>query len=166
MAIDALQALLDRAQIQDVLMRYFHGIDSGDRGLVRSCFTEDVAAHYEGRTPVRGVEALIAQIVLFDNLASGACRISTHFAGNLQFKEITGDHAETETNGFAFLVNADGSSVAMRSLRHLDRWRREKGEWKIAARLHTLDWSCDVPCTFARVFAQKLNKLPAQLLPD
>ena len=164
MANATVQALLDRAEIHDVLMRYFHGVDSGDREIVRSCFTEDVAAHYDRREPVKGVDALIAQIVLFDNLSSGACKVSTHFSGNLQFRQIAGDRAETETNVFAFLVARDGGSVAMRSLRHIDRLRRQDGKWKIYARLHTLDWSCDVPCTFARSFGQKLTKVPAHLV--
>jgi hypothetical protein len=160
--IAKLQNLIDRAAIQDVLMRYFHAADSGDKDAVRSCFTSDVVATYEGRTPVTGVDALIAQIALFDNLASGACKVSTHFAGNLQFKEIAGDRAETVTNAFAFLVSREGDTVAVRSLRYLDRLRCEGGDWKIAERLHTLDWSCNLPCAFARAFQEKLNVFPGQ----
>ena len=161
---DGMQALLDRAAIHDLHMRYFHACDSGDRALVRGCFTEDVAAHFEGREPVRGVDALIAQMAIFDNLHSGACRIATHFAGNLQFCEIAADDAQTVMNVFAFLVKPDGTSVAMRSLRYLDRLRRRQGEWKVASRFHTLDWSCDVPCTFARMFAQKPMRIPDYLV--
>lgn len=157
-----IQNLIDRAAIHDVAMRYFHGADRADKALVRSCFTEDVQAHYEGRPPAHGADALLAQIALFDNLASGACRISTHFAGNLQYKAVAGDGAETEINAFAFLVNAvQGSDqVAMRSLRYLDRWVRQPGGWKIAARVHTLDWSCEVPASFAKSFGQRLNGFP------
>jgi hypothetical protein len=157
------QRLLDRADIEDVLMLYFNAVDRGDKVTARRCFTEDVIAQYEGRPEVRGVDKLLDQIALFENLASGACRVSTHFAGNLQFKEIAGDHAEIEVNAFAFLVNQDGKSVAMRSLRYLDRLRRVDAQWKISERLHTLDWSCDVPCTFARPIAQKLTGFPAHL---
>jgi len=155
------QVLLDRAAIHDVLMRYFHAADNGDKAAVRACFTEDVVAQYEGRTLVRGVDALLSQIALFENLASGVCRISTHFAGNLQFNEVRGDRAETVTNALAFMVKADGTTVAMRSLRYLDQLRRERGRWKIAARFHTLDWSSDVPCAFARAFSRKPTGFPA-----
>jgi hypothetical protein len=160
-ARDNVQTLCDRAAIQDVLMRYFNAADRGQKDLVRSCFTEDVWAQYEGRPPVRGVDALLSQIALFGNLASGACRISTHFAGNLVFKDLSADRAEIEHNVFAFLVDEHGATVAMRSLRHMDRLRREQGQWKIFARLHTLDWSCQLPCSFARPFAQKLQEIPA-----
>jgi hypothetical protein len=154
-----IETLLNRTAIHDVLMRYFHAADGGDRDAMRDCFTEDVVATYEGRPRVQGVDALIAQIVLFENLASGHCRISTHFAGNLQFWEVADDHAEAAMNVIAFLVDREGKTVAMRSLRYLDRLRLERGQWRIAARVHTLDWSCDLPCAFARSFTEKISSL-------
>ena len=45
--------LLDRAAIQDVIARYFQGIDRCDPDQVRSCFTDDVQAHYDERPPIR-----------------------------------------------------------------------------------------------------------------
>lgn len=162
-----IRKLMDRTAIHDVVMRYFHGADRADKALVRSCFAEDVQAHYHERAPVRGADALIAQIALFDNLASGACKIATHFVGNLRFSQLDGDHAETETHAFAFLINpAHGSGsdqVAMRSLRYLDRWVRAAGQWKIATRVHTLDWSCEMPASFAKSLAQRVNAFPEAL---
>jgi hypothetical protein len=155
-----LQSLLNRIAIKDVLMRYFNAADHGDKDGVRSCFTDDVWAQYEGREAVRGIDALLNQITLFDNLDSGACKISTHFAGNLVFKGLSSDSAETENNAFAFLVNASGATVAVRSLRYLDRLRREQGQWKICARIHTLDWSGELPCSFSRIFTEKITQLP------
>ncbi|AZG08235.1 nuclear transport factor 2 family protein [Pigmentiphaga sp. H8] len=154
---DALQRLLDRAAIHDLHTRYFNAADNADRALVETCFTDDVVAQYEGRPPARGREALLDQIALFRNLEEGKCRISTHFMGNLLFRSLTASFAETEINAFAFLVQQDGTTVSARSLRYLDRLRLEDGAWKIHARLHTLDWSCDVPASFARPFAQKLR---------
>jgi hypothetical protein len=160
-----LQLLLDRSAIREVLVRYYHGADSGDEAVVRSCFTQDVRAHYDGRTPVAGLDALMAQIPLFRNLACGACTICTHFMGNLRFLQLGADAAETEAHVFAFLVVPEGGGnvVNMRSLRYLDRWRREAGDWKIAVRQHTLDWSCQVPASFTRSFAQRLGAIPEGL---
>lgn len=157
-----IENLVARAAIHDVVMRYFHGADRADKTLVRGCFTDDVQAQYHERAPVLGADALIAQIALFDNLASRACKIATHFVGNLQFKLVARDRAETETHAFAFLINtAQGSDqVAMRSLRYLDRWVRQAGQWKIAARIHTLDWRCEVPASFAKSLAQRVNGFP------
>ena len=156
-----LSVLLDRMAVQDLLMRYFNAADRSDRKAVRSCFTQDVSAQYEGRPSVRGVDALMAQIALFDNLATGATTVATHFTGNLLFKELAGDYAETEHNVIACLVDRSGTTVAIRCLRYLDRLRREDGEWRIFARVHTLDWSCDLPCAFARPFGQKVDGFPA-----
>ena len=155
-----LQRLLDREAIRDVLVRYFHGADSGDAAILRSCFTPDVQARYTDRPPVAGLEALMEQIPLLRNLASGACTICTHFMGNLRFARLDAATARTETHALAFLVTpADGgNAVNLRSLRYLDRWRREAGEWRVAERTLTLDWSCQVPATFARSFAARVDE--------
>jgi len=157
-----LQRLVDRMAIQDVLVRYYHGADTGDRAVVRSCFTQDVRAHYDGRPPVSGVDALIDQIAIFRNLETGACTICTHFLGNLRFVHLDANTAETESHVFACLVVPEDQSsvVNLRSLRYLDRWRLENGEWKISVREHTLDWSCQLPTTAARTFAQRLRGIP------
>ena len=158
------QRLLDRAAIQDVLARYFQGIDSADSDQVRSCFTDDVRAAYDGRSAAEGIEALMGSFLAFRNRASGEWKATTHFMGNLSFNSLQGDSAETETYAFAFLVtpNPQGDRVAMRSLRYLDRLRRTKDGWRISHRVHTLDWSCEVPATSATAFSQRLAAtLPA-----
>jgi hypothetical protein len=47
-----LQYFAARAAIQDVLARYFHGLDRCDPQEVRSCFTDDVHVDYDERPPV------------------------------------------------------------------------------------------------------------------
>jgi len=82
--------------------------------------------------------------------------------GNLSFIRLEGDVAETETYALALLVEpANGVDlVAVRSLRYLDRMRREESGWRISDRIHTLDWSCQVPATFAITLAQRISVLP------
>ncbi len=53
--------------------------------------------------------------------------------------------------------------VAMRSLRYLDRLRRVEGGWRISERLHTLDWSCQLPATCAVTMAQRITIPPARM---
>ena len=158
------QSLLDRAAIGDVLGRYFQGIDLGNQDQVRSCFTEDVQATYHGRSAVRGIDALIESIPSFRKQATGEWRVSSHFMGNLNFGLLEGNVAETETYAIAFLVLAGepADQLAMRSLRYLDRLRRVEDGWRISDRLHTLDWSCQVPATFAVTMAGRLGALPAR----
>lgn len=158
-----LQCLLDRAAIHDVIARYFQGIDQSKPEQVRRCFSADVRAQYEGRPATQGIDALMKSIQAFDKQANGEWKVTTHFMGNLNFNRITGDYAETETNGFAFLVLADTPTdqVSMRSLRYLDRLRRTPDGWRICDRLHTLDWSCQVPATFAVTMTQRMMVRPA-----
>ena len=159
-----MQYLLDRAAIQDLLARYFRGLDSCNSGQVRSCFTDDVRCHYDKRTPTRGLDDLMASLQFFNRLQKGEMRITTHFMGNFNLLSLDGDAAETETNAIAFLVEPKGGTdtVAMRSLRYLDRLRREKNGWRISDRVHTLDWSCQVPASFTITFPQRLSVLPAR----
>jgi hypothetical protein len=158
-----IQYLLDRAAIHDVLARYYQGLDQGKPEQVRSCFTEDVRASYEGRPAVRGLDAMMDSLTVFRNQQSGEWKVTTHFMGNVNFNMLEGDVAETETNAIAFLVlpGAPKEQVAMRSLRYLDRLRRTKDGWRISERLHTLDWSCHVPASFAVTMAQRQTTRPA-----
>ncbi|RYF44479.1 MAG: nuclear transport factor 2 family protein [Comamonadaceae bacterium] len=160
-----IQYLLDRAAIEDLHARYFQGVDLGDEQQVRSCYTDDVVGDFHGRPRAVGQDAVIAAMPSFAKQASGEWKISTHFMGNLNFKMLQGDHAETETNGFAFLVHPSSAAddVNMRCLRYLDQLVRVNGAWRIRRRLHTLDWSCLVPATFAVSLRERKSVIPADL---
>ena len=154
-----LQYLVDRAAIQDVLAQYFHGLDSCNKQQVRSCFTEDVHVHYDQRPPVSGIEAVMAHFRTFARMEKGQVKVTTHFMGNLNIKSICGNVAETEMNAIAFLADPD-DRVAMRSLRYIDRLRRDENGWRISDRIHTLDWSCRISTDFATTLAQRVSALP------
>jgi hypothetical protein len=158
------QYLIDRAAIQELLARYFQGLDRSDPAQVRGCFTDDVHCHYDKRTPTRGIEDLMASLQNFNKLRAGTMKITTHFMGNFSLSRLEGDLAETETNAIAFLVEPEKGAdlVAMRSLRYLDRMRRQKDGWRISDRIHTLDWSCRVPADFAASLAQRVSVVPAR----
>jgi len=160
-----IQYLMDRAAIQELLVRYFQGLDRSSPEQVRGCFTQDVQARYDKRPPTKGIEELMMSLQNFNKLQEGTMRITTHFMGNLNIASIRGDVAETETNALAFLVEPHGGTdlVSMRSLRYLDRIRREKDGWRISDRIHTLDWSCQVPVNFAITLAQRVSTLPARV---
>src|SRR4051812_17046502 len=100
----ALQTLLDRAAIHDLHVRYFQGIDRSDQAGVRRCFTDNVEARYHGRAAVSGIDALIASIAIWPNHASGELKISTHFMGNLVYRRVERDIAETEVSTLVCLV--------------------------------------------------------------
>ena len=159
-----IQYLIDRAAIQDLLMRYFQGLDRCSPEQVRSCFTDDIQSHYDHRPPTRGIEELMAGFRTFKRMEEGKMKVTTHFMGNLNITLLEGDAAETETNALAFLVEpvAGAGLVSMRSLRYIDRMRRQENAWRISDRIHTLDWSCQVPANFAITLAQRVSALPAR----
>ena len=159
-----LQDLIDRAAIQQLLARYFQGLDRSDPEQVRGCFTDDVRCHYDKRSPTRGIEELMGSLQNFNKLRAGAMKITTHFMGNFSLTLLQGDVAETETNAIAFLVEPTNGAdmVAMRSLRYLDRMRRQGDGWRISDRIHTLDWSCQVPANFALALGQRISALPVR----
>jgi hypothetical protein len=159
-----LQRLTDREAIRDLLLRYFQGLDRCNPDQVRSCFTDDVRTHYDHRPPSRGIEELMSGFRTFKRIADGKMKVSTHFMGNLNFTSLEADAAETETNALAFLVEpGEGSdAVSIRSLRYIDRMRRQGNGWRISDRVHTLDWSCQVPTNFATTLAQRVSALPAR----
>ena len=163
-----IQYLMDRAAIHDLLARYFQGLDRCNPEQVRSCFTDDVQAHYDQRPTTRGIEALMDGFHTFKRMAEGRMKVTTHFMGNLNISRLEGDVAETETNAVAFLVapgegpEESEGQVAMRSLRYIDRMRRQQDGWRISDRIHTLDWSCQIPANFAVTLAQRISALPGR----
>lgn len=157
-----MQYVLDKTAIEAVITRYFQGLDRALKDQVRSCFTDDVQAFYDGRTPIAGIEDMMASLNTFKRLAAGTMKATTHFMGNFNVHRIEGDTAETETYAIAYLVRPGepGGPVAMRSLRYLDRLRKADGEWRICVRRHTLDWSCELQPDFAVALRQRITAWP------
>jgi len=90
-----IQYVIDRSAIQDLLARYFQGLDRSDPVQVRGCFTDDVQAHYDQRPPTRGIDELMASLQNFNKLRAGTMRITTHFMGNFNLTLLKGDAAES-----------------------------------------------------------------------
>jgi hypothetical protein len=132
----ALDELLDKQAIHEVVLRYCRGVDRMDRELVRSCYHDDAVDHhgnFEG-----GVEELLDWMwqttAKFD--------ISMHLLGN-QLIELHGDVARVETYGIAF--HRGDPDKRHRNLtngfRYIDRFERRDGEWKIAQRVVVTEWT-------------------------
>jgi SnoaL-like protein len=136
-----LRALADRAEIGDVLLRYFRGVDRRDWNLVRGCFFEDAhndyAPFYQG-----GLDDFMQ--FLADPGGFGLFDRTFHFTGN-QLIELDGDTADAETYAMAQHTSAADAGHATRNflvvwLRYLDRFERRDGRWAIADRRIEVDW--------------------------
>ncbi|MEQ8659989.1 MAG: nuclear transport factor 2 family protein [Gammaproteobacteria bacterium] len=132
----ALDMLVARQQIADVIHRYARGIDRLDFDLVRSCYHPDA---YDDHGAFAGdVEAFIAAAA--DFLARWTA--TQHFMGNMLI-EIDGSRARAETYAVAYhrREDADGNGKDdVMGIRYVDRFEQRDGAWKIAHRVVASEW--------------------------
>ena len=137
--------LLEKAAIRDTLLRYAAGIDGRDWDLMLSCFTDDVAANFQGNDLGRGKDKILAYI----NTAAAGFRIvsSIHLLANM-YVEVDGQRARAVTYGIGYLVYDAGSGETLRT-RHLhyvdELVRSADGSWLITQRTLTNDWERHTP---------------------
>ncbi|RVW06298.1 nuclear transport factor 2 family protein [Rhodococcus spongiicola] len=135
------EELSDRAEIGDVLLRYFRGVDRRDWALVRRCFHDDAQNNY---APFYQGDVDNFMQFLADPAGFGLFDRTFHFAGN-QLIELAGDTADTETYAMAQHTNAADAGNPNRGfltvwLRYLDRFERRDGRWAIADRRLEVEW--------------------------
>ncbi|MFC9835348.1 nuclear transport factor 2 family protein [Rhodococcus sp. NPDC127530] len=140
----ALQRILDRQDIYDVLCRYARGVDRGDWELVRSTYHPDAHDdHVEYQGNIDGlIEWLDARFAGVDN--------SMHFLGNSLVEQTAADYASAETyfvssrlippTGDAAVRTSPGDALCRQAWgRYLDRFERRDGAWRIANRRVVVD---------------------------
>jgi hypothetical protein len=135
----ALQALLDKHAIYEVLARYARAIDRRDESLLRSVFHPDAIDHHVGRNAPATQFCTWAMQVL-QKLGPTA-----HYMG-FPLVELNGDVAYSECYALAFHRVGEGADAFDDFLgaRLLDRFEKRDGEWRIAHRRVVYDWSRDV----------------------
>ena len=136
-----LQALADRAEIEDVITRYANDLDRRDYDAVAKCFTTDAKASYGGVELPPGADAIVKWL---RQLRQGTPdrHAGTHLVSNI-LVSLDGDKATAESYAIAFAVPADeneGAPITIRGLRYRDRLVRTGDEWRIAERIHSVDW--------------------------
>lgn len=141
----AIEELLDKQEIRDVMMRYCRGIDRLDMDLVRSCYHPDA---YDDHGTYRGdVEGFCASV----SVGLGRLLATQHFVGN-SLIAIKGDLAESETYVVAYhrlpAANGEPEKDFVFGGRYLDTFeRRAGGPWLIAHRTVVHSWSRIDPVT-------------------
>lgn len=131
----------DSDTIRNVLGRYSVAVDDRDFDAVGRCFTEDAVASYSGLTIPQGRDHVVDHI-----RGIARTRVSQHYLTPI-IVEVDGDSGYTMSYGMAVLIqDKDGETRSVaRGLRYEDRWRRTDEGWQIANRLHTADWTWDLP---------------------
>ena len=137
MSDPALQALLDRAAIRDVVLRYCRGIDRLDLELVRACYHPDATDDHGGFVGTRDeYVAWVAEVLKrFDG--------TMHVVAN-QLVDFDGDAARSETYGVAYHWGEpvdDRRRNFTTGFRYVDRFERRGGEWRIATRVAVREWT-------------------------
>ena len=135
-----IQALLDRAHIRDVILRYARGIDRRDWDLVAACFVPGAIADYLF-VPAAPIEAVIPAIR--DALARFATTM--HTMGN-QLIELNGDRADSETYAVCYhRIEAAEPQLFTVGMKYLDTLARRSDGWRISQRRITFEWQSTVP---------------------
>ncbi len=125
----AVRALLDRAAIGDVILRYSRALDRRDWDEVASCFTPGAYADYGlFKGNIDEVVASIRQgLQVFDK--------TMHFM-EPRIIELSGDKARAETYALAYHRRTDGGQTKelLVRLRYLDELARHGEGWLIQRR--------------------------------
>lgn len=132
----ALQTLLDKQAIHEVMLRYCRSIDRRDKDGVLAVFHPDA---YENHGPFKGRPAD------FLDWAFGVLEkqlLTMHLVAN-QLIEVEGDIAHSETYLLALhRIERDGERRDwILGARYVDRFERRAGEWRIAYRTTVHDWN-------------------------
>ena len=138
-----LQALLDKQEIEEVVLRYCRGIDRRDFALVLDCYHPDALDHHGS------FSGSPTEYVAWVDRITARYRWSMHFIGNLLVEqgESGADQAAAETYGVS-LHRSDDPRPFMNiatGFRYLDRFERRGGAWKIAERTAVGEWSIPIP---------------------
>lgn len=138
MAVDVrLRRLLDRIDIEDVLVRYYRGLDRFDEELMLSAFHPDAVEHHGGTAQGNAWE--VSRRLL--TIARPFSTSHIHFLTNLQVDFTDADAALTEAYVLAVSRKEDeqGRRDYVFMGRLVDRLERRDGEWRIAHRLLVKD---------------------------
>ena len=141
----ALQALLDKQAITEVLHRFCRGADRRDWELIRGCYHPDATddhALYSG--PRDGFIDWLTEFM-------AGCVATRHSVTNALI-QLGGDTAGCESYVEAWhLLSPDHDGEPATELiagaRYVDRFERRDGEWRITSRIVVIDRAATTPCT-------------------
>jgi 3-phenylpropionate/cinnamic acid dioxygenase small subunit len=121
----------DKAQIQDVLIRYATGIDFKDWALLRTCWTEDVDCDYGEVGRYSGIDAICGLMEQLHNSMGPTYHRLSNFTIT-----VHGDRATARSYVVAHLQAAPGDPATwVEALGHYDdELVRTSDGWRIAKR--------------------------------
>ena len=133
----AVQELVDRQAIEDVVARYARTLDWLDDEGQESCYWPDADIDYGF---FKGKAADFLPVVMQTERNSDR---RWHMLGGLIVKFHSPRSASSECYGiFAGASQQDDGTLAgnLYGGRYLDEWGKRDGQWRISARTYLLDW--------------------------
>jgi hypothetical protein len=133
----SLQALVDRADITEVLNRYSSSVDSFDYAGVRSVLADDIQAQYANAPAVSGGDALAKWIE-----EATATVVWQHHLLSVYHVTIDGDDATALSYLTSYQVFEEAPDAAtVLVARYHDELGRTPAGWKIGKRVMELLWA-------------------------
>lgn len=148
MAATKLQMLLDRAEINDVVIRYALGMDLQDWELFRSCLTDEVEADYSEATGQPAAMMRVQDFVAFVRGILSTNGLRTQTLSTNHATTVEGDSATCNSYYIAqhYLPNADGSGRVFNVHGwYTDTLVRTAQGWKICKVKVTVRWATGNP---------------------
>jgi len=126
--------LVDLAALRRTADLYAQGADRRDKSLWEAVLADDCVIEGPGFT----MEGRAANLGSIDALGQ-MFRATIHRVHN-QVATVTGDTASGETYCTADHLLNDVDSVLVWTIRYLDQWRREGGQWRFTHRKLIVEW--------------------------
>ena len=136
MDLNALEMLIAKDEIRELVLLYSRGVDRKDAALLRTLYTRD-GTDTHGDSFDGGAE----DYVKFLEGAFPHMRYSGHHVCN-HLISVSGDQGEGEVYALAYHIIPDrkgGWLEDFMAVRYIDRYRKEDGCWRFAKRVVTYD---------------------------
>lgn len=144
----AIQALIDKEEIRDLMSLYCRALDRCDAALMKSLFHPDAKFEHANHFSGSAEEFADYAVEFLSTLGTLA-----HYLCNSHVR-LDGDRAYGEHYGLALQrAEKDGQSFeSIAGARMLDVYERRDGVWKILHRRTVVDWNLDIDTneTFGR----------------
>ncbi len=136
----AIDDVISKQEINDVLVKYARGVDRGDLELLKSCYHPDaIEEHGPNFTGLASdyFEGAIDRIRAMGTMCHYLCNVHI---------ELEGDKAYVETYVLTFVrLEKDGTDIdTFTGGRLCDKFERRDNAWKISDRKIVFDWNRDV----------------------
>jgi uncharacterized protein (TIGR02246 family) len=137
-----------RAEVEEVIRRYFTALDNRDRPTMLSVFADNAQIDYDGQFHALGLTAI--REFFESGVASASIGITVDSTVHVMAHALIDAGARTataRTHAVAYLSGArdDRHIVFTRGLRYVDRFERRADGWQIVERSHRCLWTVEHP---------------------